>query len=128
MNKIKYRAWNEENNSYKTNVFLSADGLNLLYFEDSKILALPLLNSKFTIEQYSMFDDKNGKGIFENDIVKVKYHYADGTDDIEEVVKVVVLNNGSFCFGDGTIFEYKQKPFSVIEVIGNIHQNQELLN
>jgi uncharacterized phage protein (TIGR01671 family) len=128
MNKIKYRAWNNETNTYKNNVFLSDDGLNLMYFEDAKIFVSPLLTETYTIEQYSGFDDKSGVPIFENDIINLKYHYADGTDDIEDVTKKVIFNNGSFSFDNGTMLEFKLKPFSSMEVIGNINQNPQLLN
>lgn len=82
-----------------------------------------------TIGQYTGLKDKNGKRIFEGDIV--------GTD-IKRPYLIVEFRDGCFMFNcnDGgkdyydimlPIFEEPQTKYEFGEVIGNIHDNPELL-
>ena len=86
-----------------------------------------------TIGQYTGLTDKNGKKIFEGDIIKYK-----NTDGIKfngvalTVTGKVVYNekNASFAIsGKDEIGakHYDYFPIKNIEVIGNIHDNPELL-
>ena len=86
-----------------------------------------------TIGQYTGLTDKNGKKIFEGDIIKYK-----NTDGIKfngvalTVIGKVVYNekNASFAIsGKDEIGakHYDYFPIKNIEVIGNIHDNPELM-
>ena len=75
-----------------------------------------------TVGQYTGLTDKNGKKIFEGDIVQ-------GKDRLEkhlEVFGYIDHKNGSFVITGDFMTHYRWLDYEV-EVIGNIHENPELL-
>ncbi|MGN1451535.1 MAG: YopX family protein [Eubacteriales bacterium] len=94
-----------------------------------------------TVGQYTGLKDKNGKRIFEGDIIRTHYANARKYDFLEQVV----FHNGRFCaiynfqgHGNGKMWaniadgvphlpQDKTPYMEWCEVIGNIHDNPELL-
>jgi hypothetical protein len=75
-----------------------------------------------TVGQFTGLTDKNGKKIFEGDIVQ-------GKDRLEkhlEVFGVIECKDGSFVIVGDFMTHYRWLDYDV-EVIGNIHDNPELL-
>ena len=75
-----------------------------------------------TVGQYTGLKDKNGKKIFEGDIVKGKDNYERNL----AVSGYVDHENGSFVIVGELMIHYRWLDYE-LEVIGNIHDNPELL-
>jgi hypothetical protein len=73
-----------------------------------------------TAGQYTGLTDKNGEKIFEGDICRIQYH--DGRSDIGRVDHLGArFNDGDYYYLDFL------NGYADIEVIGNIHDNPQLL-
>lgn len=79
-------------------------------------------DDEFVLQQCTGLFDKNGKVIYEGDILK-------STDTINQdsIYNVVEWNNGCFTICEG---EWGLDKFTldISEIIGNIYENPELLN
>ena len=77
-----------------------------------------------TIGQYAGIDDKNGKEIYEGDIIKYR-------DSRGQHIEKVIFDKGCFYagmhWGSSTRLAPKLINTRITEVIGNIYDNSELL-
>ena len=114
MREIKFRAWD---NRFKSMDFGSGD------------LLLRISKPDFTEPmQYTGIKDKNGVEIFENDVC-IHKQVAGGLLEPAPAKNVQIvwteLHNGWIC--DDGKYQYSMQT-SQLEIIGNIHENPELLN
>lgn len=82
-----------------------------------------------TLGQYTGLTDKNGKKIFEGDILKI----SEGSDEDDYVIRKVYAYRGVLCVDYWTPdWDFNALAFLdndtgyVFEIIGNIHDNPEL--
>jgi uncharacterized phage protein (TIGR01671 family) len=116
MRTIKFRAWDKENLEWWYKFCIDSAGE--LWIFENKELEIPI-KDRFVLTQYTGLKDKNGKEIYEGDIVK-SFNGAIGKVEWELIRFALVPIKGLIT---GL---YQEK--SVSEVIGNIYENPDLLN
>lgn len=128
MREIKFRAWDE-----KAKAMFSVKNilLNSITGVANAIVKVLCIDSKkeetflySNIMQYTGLKDKNGKEIYEGDIVSAS--------DSIGVYKIYVVewlhNHCGFSLTEHGVWSGKIIGRYEVEVIGNIYENQELLN
>ena len=116
MRDIKFRGWNE----------VKEKMLNWNELLDTNLKNIFTMQKKDTgiiLMQYTGLKDKNGKQIYEGDIVKVHYIGGNGVENDK-----VIFYRGTFCVD----YSEDYKPLlneinHCCEVIGNIYDNSDLL-
>ena len=122
---IKFRAWDNENEIYLYNVQDAYDTLSgSVKYEDGEDADYDeccfgdfLDNKRYDVEQFTGLTDVNGKDIYVGDIVKNERN--------ESHVVSLILHAGCFAIGD---YYFKSiGAGKILEIIGNVHTNAELL-
>jgi len=138
MREIKFRAWDGKNKemTYLDNLWICYEYSSLCFgYEDSGICEWGKKDVEdYEIMQYTGLKDKNGKEIYEGDIIQFKANYTS---------KPCGYINGIIQWNDnGARFEFKafniSEPYDLVEesdegsymwtVLGNIHENPKLAN
>jgi uncharacterized phage protein (TIGR01671 family) len=146
MREIKFRVWYKHDNPPRMFNQVNEGGhtMRFVHYVHQNIHPLtydfevPFLDDDWIIEQFTGLTDKNGKEIYEGDIVDI--HQTVNGCNLFEIVwdktrwnarYVVKMNTPrlyEYDFEQLMEIELKYPPYEKeIEVIGNIHENPELL-
>lgn len=127
INERIYRGKRKDNGEWIEGYYHYAnDGHNVeLHLISDKITGIFTEVISETVNQCTDVPDKNEKKIFEDDILRV--FYSDGNNMIEGIGTVKYVN-GCYVIESVTFHNYRLDEFCSIEVIGNIHDNPELLD
>lgn len=130
MREIKFRAWDKGQEPFEE----SWDKPRMIYsvenLYDGSIPGLGQLgsfgsllnNDQFIVMQYTGLKDKNGKEIYEGDVIHVRDRWSPPI--VDRITNEVFFQEGCFWIKDHRL----EDIYAYCEVIGNIHENKELLN
>lgn len=120
----KFRAWHKDlKKMFKIGQITLEKGTWNFEPNDRDFIGMSIpFQPSFVLMQYTGLHDKNGKEIYEGDIVKIKYRD-------EDIGKVIYEHNGFSIDVTNMNKNYGRVSFvnNFMEVIGNIYDNPELL-
>jgi|SRR3990167_5855617 len=121
MKEIKFRAWDKRAKMMKFGFFVGSIDGKARAVERIEPVQLSLPDDDLKLMQFTGLKDKNGKEIYEGDILSSKPLTKKETERIGTSNNIVVEWNKEYaCFNIGYP-EYEH------EIIGNIYENPELL-
>lgn len=131
----KYRAWDNVKKEMFKDTFAITESGQVVVVEQESVASSPdyVFVDHLVIMQSTGLKDKNGKEIFEGDIVRTT-RFLGRADEIggfyeyeKDYVGVVKVLEGSWVIDTGIVAVRLWSEIDESEVLGNIYENPELL-
>ncbi|EOI6487385.1 YopX family protein [Campylobacter jejuni] len=128
-----FRIWDEDNEEFYKNPSIfkikqikGPHNVVLSSYSDNERINFEGYDRKFEVELFTRLYDKNGKKVYENDIVKAKnpFNYLEAKISIHKGTFYLENKSGHYI---GSLIYLVEDEGYTIETIGNIHENPELL-
>lgn len=122
---IKFRVWDKNRKVWGSPLLAMTSGNIHFDWRDRTII-----NDDIEVMQYTGLKDKNGKEIYEGDILKSTPGFATFfiDDKREHITTVEFIGSGFKENYEGVLNNLDQHDLRYVEVIGNIYENPELMN
>lgn len=123
MRELKFRAWDKNNKRYRyKHSFILSDTGKVIEYDNGERLYMP-----YIVEQYTGLKDRNGEEIYEGDVLGGDWLecYIAWCNKCKQFQMFTVFGCMA-CSGDVHWYEVVEDD-GKLEVIGNIHENPELL-
>lgn len=133
MKEIKFRAWDKVNKKFIDDTDIATNQAGLLFIRsEGQVDFSPISLTKSTnyeIQFFTGLQDKNGKEIYEGDIIEMEdpkfesgiYNYEISFSEATFFADEITRDDEKPCFPLG------QCPVEQCKVIGNIYENKDLL-
>lgn len=115
MRTIKFRGWREDTKEWVYGYVYKVESKGLWFIDNGKTVSHQVIPE--TVGQFTGLCDKNGKEIYEGDLV---VYYASGFARIEFVA------GGFHIIQEEYGFDFMGQMLATVEVVGNIHDNKEI--
>ena len=128
MREIKFRAWDKLTKTMR--YVLCIDWLNGLVDLNGKIIERKYDNSKgdeVILMQYTGLKDKNGKEIYEGDIVEAWSEGKKAIGKVKQRIDGLWLMYPAWQSGKTWGLMPNKERKTTVEIIGNIYENKELI-
>lgn len=128
MRELKFRAWDMCNDCWSDEYLASTEDGRIIEFNTDG--STEEWKDRFLLEQYTGLKDKNGKEIYEGDIIQEEIDFnSKMTDGV--FTYVVEWDNDTLSYGlrgsGNSIHDELWEVNASVEIVGNIHENQDLL-
>ncbi len=130
MREIKFRLWNP-----RTKEMFTWEDYSFYICEH-----IPILENRYILMQYTGLKDKDGKEVYEGDILKIKIEFSYSKEGLlrcldQRKYKYVIsevrykkIEKCNYCCVNGIGFDDIESDDKTLEIIGNIYENPELYN
>jgi uncharacterized phage protein (TIGR01671 family) len=123
---IKFRVWDKYDKRWSKvrNLLLDRNGESTFYTLTDKAL------DRFIFQQFTGFKDKNGKEIYEGDIVECNSHML-AVIQPNPIIGIIEFSKGNFIINDKSLKPtFPMSSFlnnNYYNIIGNIYENPNLI-